>query len=202
MSISLTSSLNTRIDDYYSQVDLVNKYRIKSAHKSPRIKKMTFELPLNQFFYASSEIKDNVNLQVKSFLILFIIFSLVPFILFNDIKTHIKSSKDKDSNKNFALKVVVTKKQDFIYLLRRKFLSINLFANTEYNNVLEINNSKINSNKFNLVAKNFIDIQDYNDFKGSKPIFEDLKVSLVVNFSSGEINNFNKIYLLRNIMNA
>jgi hypothetical protein len=163
---------------------------------------MTFELPLNQFFYASSEIKDNVNLQVKSFLILFIIFSLVPFILFNDIKTHIKSSKDKDSNKNFALKVVVTKKQDFIYLLRRKFLSINLFANTEYNNVLEINNSKINSNKFNLVAKNFIDIQDYNDFKGSKPIFEDLKVSLVVNFSSGEINNFNKIYLLRNIMNA
>jgi len=87
---SLTKiKINHNFNNYLINCDLLNKYNIKNINQTPKLKKIVVELPLEELLKASesssnSEINDDI--QIQSFLILYLLSTFIPYIVFKKSK--------------------------------------------------------------------------------------------------------------------
>jgi hypothetical protein len=113
-----SSTLN---NTYLSNLDLINKYNLRSVYSVPSLKIISLTLSLNNIIEAC-ELKNTVTkdyeIQIKSFLLLYLTFLIIPFLKNNKIKL-IKTS-EKNLQMNYILKVVLINSVDineFLFLI-------------------------------------------------------------------------------------
>ena len=106
---------------YLSNLDLINKYNLKSVYIVPNLQNVSLNLSLNTIVEAC-DFKNIVNkdheIQIKSFLLLYITFLIIPFIKNNKIR--VLKSNDKNLKMNYILKVVLINATDiheFLFLI-------------------------------------------------------------------------------------
>jgi ribosomal protein L5 len=100
-------------EDYISNCDLINKYNIKNVHQVPKLDKIVLELDikdlLNSYDIPSKDQTDSV-IQIKSFLVLYVLIGLFPYIRAS--KAVSSSGRLKITNLQFSLKVALRKKEE------------------------------------------------------------------------------------------
>jgi hypothetical protein len=141
----LNSRINYNQSNYITTLDLINKYNLKTKNKCPRIEKLviTFSLTnfLNIFFDKTLNELDS-DTQVKTFFLIYLLFSLTPFIKGKFIK-NVKSSQT-----NFLLEIILSNNFSINEFLLRIFLeSNNLITNLKLLN-FEKKNSISKNNKY------------------------------------------------------
>jgi len=165
---SLTKiKINHNFNNYLINCDLLNKYNIKNINQTPKLKKIVVELPLEELLKASesssnSEINDDI--QIQSFLILYLLSTFIPYIVFK------KSKKLKDSSKNFSVKFVLSQTSDINNFLvtffienwfKLKIQDFTLFKNKTQ----KLNSCFITAPKFTFNTKvpinSFIEIENF-----------------------------------------
>ena len=106
---------------YLSNLDLINKYNLQSVYSVPNLKSISLTLSLNNVIEAfdskNSTIKD-YEIQIKTFLLLFITFLIVPFLKNNKIK--IVKTSEKSLQMNYILKIMLINSTDineFLFLI-------------------------------------------------------------------------------------
>ena len=106
----LNSKLNIVSNTYFSNCDLINKYNFKSLHKIPKLKKVVIDFTLSDFLissdFSSSKEQTDSSVQIKSFIIFYILTESLSYINFNKSLSSIK--KLKLSENNYSLKVSIT----------------------------------------------------------------------------------------------
>jgi len=102
---------NLSNSSYLSDCDLINKYNLNSLNKKPKLHKIILELSSRDIldsFEISGKNETDSEIQVKSFIILYILQSFLPFITFST------STKSKDEGSTFLLKIILSN-DDEIY---------------------------------------------------------------------------------------
>lgn len=122
----MSKSFNNLNSNYLFRYDFINKYNIKSIEKTPTIKKIVLELPVESVVLASETKNNNVSdiTNVYSYFILFLLTGHVPFINFNKSKTTSYIEKNY-----FSLKILISNKKDvhsFIQDYIKQFLKKNI----------------------------------------------------------------------------
>jgi hypothetical protein len=159
MSLNLINKrFNIKQNEYLLDCDSINKYSIKSIYKKPKIEKVSISFPLNTFSSISSV---DSNLQVKSMLIFYTLFSLISYINFKKIKL-----KKSVSDANFSLKILLSSKESIYFFFFN--LIVENADKIEKNDVEFFTrsmplNCKKNSTQHNILvpAKLFGDIDDF-----------------------------------------
>lgn len=116
----LMHKIDYKFSQYYSDCDFINKFNLKSMYTKPSLKHVILELPLditiNSFI---SKIKfSNSQAEILSFLLLYIIFNLIPYINYNKFKIF----KNIEQN-GYCLKLIFTKQThiaSFLYDVSEK----------------------------------------------------------------------------------
>ena len=84
---------------------MINKYNLRNLNKKPKLAKITLELSsrdiLNSFEISGKNEIDS-EIEIKSFMILYILQSFLPYINFTS------STKLKDEGSTFSLKIVLS----------------------------------------------------------------------------------------------
>jgi len=106
---------------YLSNLDLVNKYNLQSVYLVPNLQNITLSLSLNNIISACDFknliIKDH-EIQIKSFLLLYLTFLIIPFLKNHKIK--LVKATEKNLQMNYILKVVLINVADineFLFLI-------------------------------------------------------------------------------------
>lgn len=110
--------LNTNYNSYLSNCDLLNKYgaSVKDLNQLPRLDSISVELPLDTI----SNYGDNsLNLQYKSFILLYLFTSYTPFINFSNKKS---LTKNITVTNNCTLKIKLSTSNDINYFLISFFI--------------------------------------------------------------------------------
>jgi len=108
-------------NSYLSNLDLINKYNLQSVHLVPNLQNISITLSLNNVINAcdvKNLITKDYEIQIKSFLLFYITFLIVPFLKNNKIKL-VKTS-EKNLQMNYILKVSLISPTDineFLFLL-------------------------------------------------------------------------------------
>lgn len=190
-SILTSNSTNHVFNGYLSKYDLINKYNIKNVHDVPKISKIILEFSsddiINALDVAGKKEWDS-ELQVKSFLLLYILSLNCPFINFNKIKSSREDSK-------FSIKVIFSSEKDIYHFLTGLFhenwnllvlddfsffkFSINRYTKYIKKNKNFVLNSKIPASSFfeldNFLNKNLLSISSKNlNIKASFLFFNNL----------------------------
>ena len=110
----LNSKLNIVSNTYFSNCDLINKYNFKSLHNIPKLKKVVIDFNLSDFLissdFSSSKEQTDSSVQIKSFIIFYILTESLSYINFNKSLSSIK--KLKLSENNYSLKVSITNSKE------------------------------------------------------------------------------------------
>ena len=133
----LTYKIDYKFSQYYSDCDFINKFNLNSIYTKPSLKRVIVELPLdvvvNSFVSKTVVFTQHVN--TVSFLLLYIVASLVPFINYNKFKV----LKNAEHN-NYSLKLGFTKQSEITKLLydisEKLFLENNNLEKIDKNNFL------------------------------------------------------------------
>lgn len=111
---SNSSSNYSRISsDYLSTCDLINKYRLKTVYKKPKLEKIVLSFSLKSFTnrLETTGAVNNSNLsEIKSFLIFYLYFSNPPFLSF--ILSTTNRSFEKLDSGDFVFKIVISNEKD------------------------------------------------------------------------------------------
>lgn len=147
--------------NYLLNCDLINKYNLKSIYKKPKLKKIVLHFPIKQLLSINST--DN-NLQVKAFLVFYIIFFSLSFINFDRSKI----SNNLNIDPEYSLKVIISNPEDINLLLLNLFVEnydkfnkedlIFLKNDIEYENIEKKTNFCHN---FSIPGKVFFDGHDF-----------------------------------------
>ena len=149
----LTYKIDYKFSQYYSDCDFINKFNLDSIYTKPNLKRVVIELPLDIILnsFVSKAVISTQHVNLVSFLLFYIVSSVVPFINYNKFK--IRKSAE---NNSYSLKLGFTKQceiANFLYDISEK-----LFLE---NNNLE----KINRNNFLLTkickAENFSELKNF-----------------------------------------
>ena len=108
-------------NSYLSNLDLINKYNLPSVYSVPKLQNITVTLSLNNIINACDFknvlIKDH-EIQIKSFLLFYITFLIVP--LFKNSKIQLVKASEKNLQMNYILKVTLISSIDineFLFLV-------------------------------------------------------------------------------------
>jgi hypothetical protein len=95
-------------NSYLSNLDLINKYNLPSVYSVPKLQNITVTLSLNNIINACDFknvlIKDH-EIQIKSFLLFYITFLIVP--LLKNSKIQLVKASEKNLQMNYILKVTL-----------------------------------------------------------------------------------------------
>ena len=189
---------NLKQSEYLLDCDLINKYCLKSLYKKPKVKKISIHFLLESF---SSVYTLDSNIQVKSVLLFYALFSLTSYINFKKIR--LKKTFKNSTEAKFSLKVILSDKESinlFLFQLlvensgRIELEDIKLFRKSPtFGSMLENTQHTIW-----LPAKTLFDVDDFFS-KTIKDI--DLKsFDLKLNLGVKTCYNFNdKEKLIKNI---
>ena len=108
-------------NSYLSNLDLINKYNLPSVYSVPKLQNITVTLSLNNIINACDFknvlIKDH-EIQIKSFLLFYITFLIVP--LLKNSKIQLVKASEKNLQMNYILKVTLISSIDineFLFLV-------------------------------------------------------------------------------------
>ena len=111
MYLSSINCLKSTSTNYLSNCDLINKYNLNNINKISKLSEVAIEISSSDILN-SSEIggKNELDseLQIKSYFILYLIQSLIPFVSFNN------SKKVKEDGLNYSLRITLSA-EDEIY---------------------------------------------------------------------------------------
>ena len=111
MYLSSINCLKSTSTNYLSSCDLINKYNLSNINKISKLSEVTIEISSSDILN-SSEISGknelDSELQIKSYFILYLIQSLIPFVSFNN------SKKVKEDGLNYSLRITLSA-EDEIY---------------------------------------------------------------------------------------
>lgn len=180
-------NFNSSSASYLLNYDLISKYNLTSLYACPKIHKVKFQVSLKNFLVSSNfQNKNdfNLNIQLKSILFFYLIFSIVPYINFYSFK-NIRSSKFKE-NGDFVVELTLTDKKvidSFIFNLwleSKEILSFSkCFDNLIYNQTYK--NWSYNVKILGTVFKN---VDDYFNFISKDVDLHKLQVNLCLVFSN------------------
>lgn len=122
MSSISNNKFNSVFNDYSLSCDLLNKYNLINIHTRPSLKKIVFHFPLKSFLVNLDNSENNLNTQIKSFLMFYTLFSLSSYVNFQKIKVSRGYIKGKDAEGSYSLKVVLTNKNDIDFFLISLFI--------------------------------------------------------------------------------
>ena len=111
----------TSKNSYLSNLDLINKYNLHSVHSVPNLQNISVTLSLNNVINAcdfKNLITKDHEIQIKSFLLFYITFLIVPFLKNSKIK--LLKTSEKNLQMNYILKVTLISPTDineFLFLL-------------------------------------------------------------------------------------
>ena len=103
------------VNDYLLNCDNLNKFNIKNIYTKPFISKIVLTFPLKNLYSSADILQNNVNIQIKSILLYYLIFSLQAHINFNKQES-IKLSK-KVVDGDYSLKVEFNSARTILDLL-------------------------------------------------------------------------------------
>ena len=108
-------------NSYLSNLDLINKYNLESVHSVPNLQNISVTLSLNNVINAC-DLKNLVTkdheIQIKSFLLFYLTFLIVPFLKNHKIK--LLKTSEKNLQMNYILKVTLISPTDineFLFLI-------------------------------------------------------------------------------------
>ena len=119
MSFSELNNARYSSNLYLSTCDLINKNTFKSSFNRPSLKKIFLELPTSIFGTVEDSLKESSNnsdVQVESFLVLYLIRLHKPLVFLNN-----STSLKKDSN-ICSVKVVFSEQEDIYLFLLNLFV--------------------------------------------------------------------------------
>ena len=109
--------LNTKYNNYLSNCDLINKYNLKSVYNTPKLDKIILDFNLVDFLNAidSSSAKEQTdsNIQIKAFIVFYILTEYASYINFNKSLTAIKKLKISENNYSLKISINSFKELDF-----------------------------------------------------------------------------------------
>jgi len=192
-----------KTNQYLSNLDLINKYNIKSKKIIPNLTKITLSFPLEAFskmFFENNKNELDEEVQIKSLFLLYLLFSNLALIT---TKKQIKKIRVQKFHENrLSLKISLTKKKIldiFLYQLffenEKKIAELQPFknvANTDDKQECFIYNSNVLLQNFNEL--NFFLNNIYLP-SNSKEIFLNLKFF----FKAKKFQDFISTKLLKNI---
>jgi hypothetical protein len=192
-----------KTNQYLSNLDLINKYNIKSKKIIPNLTKITLSFPLEAFskmFFENNKNELDEEVQIKSLFLLYLLFSNLALIT---TKKQIKKIRVQKFHENrLSLKISLTKKKIldiFLYQLffenEKKIAELQPFknvANTDDKQECFIYNSNVLLQNFNEL--NFFLSNIYLP-SNSKEFFLNLKFF----FKAKKFQDFISTNLLKNI---
>jgi hypothetical protein len=117
-SFLLASPTNYKFNNYLSSCDLINKYNLGSVYENPKLSKIVLELSSQDILNAceSGNKKEfDSDLQIKTFLLLYILQSNYPYINFNKIQ-------QKKDGPAFSIKAVISSEEQIQSFLNTIFV--------------------------------------------------------------------------------
>jgi len=102
--------INNSYNEYLSDCDLINKYVLKSLETKPRIKTVLLEFPLQE---TSEKISD---LQLKSYILVNLLVSFLPFISFKNLNSSLNKSMSNSNSCSLKLKLSNSKNINFFFI--------------------------------------------------------------------------------------
>jgi hypothetical protein len=164
MSSFLTaSSTNFKYNDYLSKCDLINKYSLKSVDTCPKLNKIVLEFSSLDVLSAcetGNKKEWDSELQIKAFLLLYVLQANRPFINFNKVQIN------KD-NSNYSVKLTFSGKEEIQSFLSQLFvenwntLLLDDFEfirlnQAKYNKYIQVNEKYVLNTK--LPASSFVEL--------------------------------------------
>ena len=191
--------INTNYNSYLSNCDLLNKYgvSVKEFNQLPKLDSISLELPLHTI----NNYNDNsLNLQYKSFLLLYLFTSFTPFINFSNKKS---LTKNITVTNNCTLKIKLSTSNEINYFLISFFienwnnLSLDEFKlfDKKILKVLETFQNKKLKNKFSISSKvsksSIISFEQFSNKTGYD--FSSINSLLTIKFSFSNANHHTPI---------
>jgi hypothetical protein len=200
---ALSPKINYVTNNYLSNLDLINKYNLKTSKNIPNIEKIIIHFPIEAFikkFYDANKDELDSEIQIKSLFLLYLLFCNLPFI---NTRKQLKKTKLLKTHENrIALKITLMKKDilnNFLYQLL--FESENQIGPLKFFKNVEGASLKENS----LICSSIVLMQNFNELNqfvnnisistNSKEFFFNLKFF----FRNTKNLNFNSIKLIKNI---
>lgn len=196
-----SSKLVCPTNNYLSNCDLLNKYRLKSVYSQPKLEKIVLSFSFKEFLNGFENSKNNLNhsslMEIKAFLVFYLCFSIFPFLSFN--VSSMSRTHEKTDNGDFVFKIVITDKK-----IMQKFLFefwINNFSQFKTKGQLLQSITKTNLKNFDccyslsLNAKSLSDFEDVIEAINSDKDSEFRDFNLKINFIFGNFESTKDSYL-------
>ena len=98
MQTSISNKFNYDLNNYLLNIDLTNKYLLINSQTLPKLNKLTIELFSNEILASlnnPNKLESDPEIQLKTFLILYVIDFYFPFINYINIKLPNKNTLQK-----------------------------------------------------------------------------------------------------------
>jgi hypothetical protein len=100
--LKMSSLSNYKVNNYILNCDLVNKYGLKSVYQKPQLTKIILEFSSNSIFlFCENNSEWDLNLQVRFFLLLYILQSNYSFVNLNKFKI-------TNEQNHYAVKIIIS----------------------------------------------------------------------------------------------
>lgn len=177
MQTSISNKFNYDLNNYLLNIDLINKYLLINSQTIPKLSKLTIELFSNEMLASlnnPNKLESDPEIQLKTFLILYVIDFYFPFINYINIKLPNKNTLQKCyvkktfSNRQSINEIFVTLSNEFNFkhkhLLKKKSYQfdnskikmkqkkITFRTNVEFNQFLELEKLVNSSNPLKKIS--------------------------------------------------
>ena len=208
MRTIINKKFSYHLNNYFLDIDLINKYYLLSIKKIPNLKKLTLELPLNEILNISDNSdrsESDAEIQMKTFLAMYLLNSFSPSIVFTTTKLFAKNEAQK-----CHVKKIFHSKESINEILVDLFNEHNLnhLSNGKNYKFYTLATKKDKKKQFTFRAK-----FNYNAFFKLEKIVNNInslkKASVFINFEFENIfkifnlkrkNNFSFVNLLQNLL--
>jgi hypothetical protein len=144
LSLTFSSSSNYKFNKYLTNCDLINKFNIKNISQKPQLTKVILEFTFQDILLNCNNTNKeewDSDLQVKSFLLLYILQSNYPFINLNNFKIN---------KNNCSIKIIISSEEYLQLLLITLFvenLDVLIEKGLSFTEILNKHNNFIQNDK-------------------------------------------------------
>lgn len=194
----VNSKINYNQSNYITTLDLINKYNLKAKNTCPCLTKIVVTFSLTNFldiFFDKTLNELDSDIQAKTFFLIYLLFSSIPFIKGKYIK-NVKSSQT-----NFLLEIILSNSFSINEFLVRIFIESNnlvnnlKFSNFEKKNSIGKNNKYIYCSSFEI--NKFSEVNVFLNKVLSSTKSNELSLFLNIHFINFP-KNLNKDNLIKN----
>lgn len=113
-------------NSYLSRLELINKFNLDDVKNVPSLSKVSIEISILKFLkgFFTNKTEYNLDVQIKSMLVLYLLVFNFPFINYKIIEKKLKNHQKNGDIRHFSLKTTITHK-DILYPFLIKILKEN-----------------------------------------------------------------------------